>query len=263
MKDLSAIGDRVTLSLKVKGQLINNLIIAKGYLSNTGAVPIVPSEYHENLSINVKSPWRIISVENSPDLRPAVELRWRRISDTKYEADPALLNPGDKTSTNIYLTNTRFSEAVITETEPRAEIEWKARITNLRAIIEPPSIIDRLMKGSRFGIIVQLSGWSLPFMSIAFLLFQALYLHLLSRAGLSRDWTWRTIVLILGTSLLSLTAAESIVTYLFNMPYNELFGLGVDHWLNAPWIILHAAATITLYWKARLFGQDRPVLHTD
>ena len=254
MRDLSALGDRVTLSLRVEDQVMNNLVIAKAFLRNAGAVPIVSSDYHENLSITVKKPWKIVSVENSKDFVPGIEFRWRRISDTRFEAEPALLNPGDLVSTNVYLTNTQFAGASATEKQPEVQVEWKARVTNLRAFTEPPSLSDRLNR-TAFGIDVHLAGWGLPFTIIAALLFQALYLHLLSRSGFLRGWTWRSITLVLGASLLSFAAAESSATYFFGHPLSELFGLGVNHWINAPWIVLHAGALGVLYWKA---GRTQP-----
>ena len=43
----------------------------------------------------VKRIFQIVSVENSKDLVPGIKLRWKRISDIRFEAESALLNPGD------------------------------------------------------------------------------------------------------------------------------------------------------------------------
>ena len=115
-------------------------------------------------------------------------------------------------------------------------------------VYEPPSIMERLGRAPS-GIDVHLSGWALPFTIVAALLFQALYLHLLFRTGFLRDWTWRSITLVLGASLLSFAAAESSATYLFGSTLTEL--VGVNHWINAPWIVLHVGVLIFLYQKAR------------
>jgi hypothetical protein len=245
MRDLSALGDRVTLSLKVEDLVINNLVIAKAFLRNAGAVPILPSDYHEKLSIGVQNPWKIVSVENSHDIASSIELRWKRVSDTRFEAEPALLNPGDTVSTNVYLTNARFTGIQMTEKHPEAQIEWRARITNLRAFTEKPAIWPRPVN----TIDVHLTGWALVFTIIVAALFQAFYVHMLSRAGLLRLWAWRSIALVVGASLLSFAAAESSATYFFGHPLGKLIGVGVDHWLNAPWIILHALALTLLYWR--------------
>jgi len=249
LQDLSILGSRVTLSLQAEGHAINNLVIVKGYLRNAGDAPVVPSDYHENLSVNVDPPWRIVAVENGRDFYGLVRLRWKRISDTRFEAEPALLNPGDLVSTNVYLTNLRFSTPPTTEKQPEAKVEWRVRITNLRALSEPPGLLERLQARS-FGPTVRLSGWSLIFTVVAAVVFQAVYLHLLSRAHCLRQWTWRAVVLIVAASFLSFAAAESSATYIFGPPFGP-FESGVDHWLNAPWIAVHAVVLLFLYLRAR------------
>jgi hypothetical protein len=93
MKDLSALGDRVSLSLRVEKEVINNLVIAKAILRNSGTVPILPNDYHEKLSINVQKPWKVVAVENSKDFGLNIELHWRRVTDTRFEADPTSTEP--------------------------------------------------------------------------------------------------------------------------------------------------------------------------
>lgn len=230
----------VAVTLTVNGQTIDHLFIESTQLRNVGRTPILPSEFHENLSVNVERPWNIVAVE-SPKKSPGVQLRWKPISDTRFEAEPALINPGDVVTTNVYLTNTQFKEK---QSEP--SVDWRARITNLRAFDEVPG--TRVVSKS---VSISFSGWAVPFTIVSALLFQAVYLHLMLRAGILRGWTWRSIILVLGAGLLSFAAAESSATYLFGNDFNELFGFGVDHWMNAPWIVLHAAVLVSLYMKAR------------
>jgi hypothetical protein len=246
LKDLSILGDRVTLSLQVAGQAINNLVIVKGFLRNAGRTPIVPSDYHERLSVNVERPWKIVAVENGDII--GVPFRWTRVSDTRFEADPALLNPGDLVSANVYLTNTRFEAQSTPDKQPEAQVEWRVRITNLRGFSIAPSLLERLQARS-FGATVRLSGWSLIFTIVSAALFQAVYLHLLSRARFLRQWTWRAIVLVVGASLLSFAAAESSATYIFGAPLAPFES--VDHWINSPWIALHVVVLVLLYLRAR------------
>jgi hypothetical protein len=248
LKDLSILGDRVTLSLQAAGHAINNLVIVKGALRNAGRTPIVPSDYHESLSVNVERPWTIVAVENG-DLFIGVPFRWKRVSDTRFEADPALLNPGDYVSANVYLTNIRFEPQSTSDKQPEARVEWRVRITGLKALTEPPSLLDRLQARS-FVAIVRLTGWPLIFTIAGAALFQAVYLRLLSRARFLQQWTWRSIVLVVGASLLSFAAAESSATYVFGPPLAPLES-SVDHWRNAPWIALHVAVLAFLYWRGR------------
>lgn len=228
--------------------MIDNIVVVKAWLRNVGRAPILPSDYHENISVNVKKPWRIVAVENANDLFRGVEFRWKRVSDIRFEAAPSLLNPGDSVSTNIYLTNTQFDKESGSDKPSEVNVEWKARIVNLRAFTEPPNPLD-FARRSYWGIKVDLSGWALPFSIVAAMLFLALYLHLLSRAGFVRDMRPTAILLVLGSSFLSFAAAESMAAYLFGNTHSKLFG--VDHWMNAPWIILHSVLLIFLYRKAK------------
>lgn len=248
MEDLSALGDKVALSLRIGNQTTDNLLIAKMRLRNTGTVPILPSEYHENFSINVHKPWKILAVENEKDAFRCIEFKWNRISETRFEAEPALLNPGDRVSTHIYITNTQ-SEKLSTRDRLSARIvECKARIVNLRDFTKPPDMF-RLTSRRFFWISVDLEGWALPFVILASMFFLALYLHLLYRIGLLQSMQLPAILLVLGANFLSLATAESMATYFFGSTMTRLFG--INHWVNAPWIILNAAMVMILYWKAQ------------
>jgi len=253
LRDLSTLGERASFSLRLEKQTINNLVIVRASLENKGGVPILPTDFYEKLSVSVDKPWKIVAVENRSIISPKIQLRWKRVSDSRFEAEPALLNPGDRVDTTIYLTNTEFSDGTSPERgwkEP--DVKWDARIANLRGFSEAPDPLARF--GGGFGIVVRLSGWALAFTLVAALLFQALYLHLLSRAGFLRDWRWPSISLVLGASMLAFAAAEGSATYLFPDYLTEM--TGVDHWLNAPVIIVHALALFFLYWKARPRSSD-------
>jgi hypothetical protein len=183
LRDLSSLGERASLSLQVEHQTINNLVIAQALIKNVGKTPILPSDYVQPLSVSVKTPWKIVAVANSKLFSSAaVQLRWKRVDDFTFEAEPALLNPADLIATYVYLTNSRPTVGEGSSSVPKPEVEWKARIVNLRSFYEPPSFFDRAPQ-QRWGIYVELSGWALPFTLGATLLFQALYLHLLLRAG--------------------------------------------------------------------------------
>lgn len=258
MKGLGALGDRITFTLRVEEQTLNNLFISYAFLRNTGSVPIVPTDYHENLSVNVPPPWKIVSVEAlGRDTPRGIVLRWKRASDTRFEAEPALLNPGDMVSTTIYLTNTSLKtiQDVEKEADKEPTVEWKTRITNLRELSSPPP------KTFTFGmglspVYVYLRGASLAFTVVGALLFQALYLLLLDRAGLVERRTWQAVVFVLGASFLSFAAAESSATYIFGDPFTHLFGGSPNHWLNAPWIVAHAVVVTWLYWRTRRRAKD-------
>lgn len=251
LRDLSAFGERASFSLRLEKQRIDNLTIVGAWITNKGGVPILPSDFYEKLSVTVEKPWKIVAVENRGIFSPEIRVSWRRVSETRFEAEPLLLNPGDRIEANVYLTDTEFQGGASAATGGREPVlKWRVRIANLRGFSDPP---DLLADG--FGIQVRLSGWALPFTLFAAMLFQALYIHLLFRAGFLQDWTWRSIIVVLCASLLAFSAAEASATYLFPDHLTKL--LGVDHWLNAPVIVAHALALSLLYWRARaLVPQD-------
>jgi hypothetical protein len=207
----------------------------------------LPTDFYENLSVTVDRPWKIIAVENKEFLSPEIRLRWKRVNDTRFEAEPVLLNPGDRVDPVVYLTDTEFVDMGSPTSAAGRKgpvLRWNARIANLRGFSDPPDLL-----ANESGIVVQLSGWALPFTLFAAVLFQALYMQLLSRAGFLPDWSWRSTSLVLCASLLAFAAAESSATYLFPNYLTRM--TGVNHWLNAPWIVAHVFALLFLYWKAR------------
>jgi hypothetical protein len=248
LRDLSALGDPATISVIVENQTFNNLVIVEAIFSNAGEVPILPSEYHKNLSVSVNEPWNIVAVENEGRFFTGVPVSWKRINDKSFEAEPALLNSGDRVLARVYLTNTEFAGGLASEETPEPEVEWNVRITNLREFSKPRNVIDQYWpEYEKFPYItVFLAGWGVPFtMGVAFL-FQSLYLHLFVRSGFLREWNWRWIALVASTSLVSFAAAESISTYLIGGPLTRIIS-GVEHWLNLPPIILNAAV-LTYLW---------------
>jgi hypothetical protein len=120
----------------------------------------------------------------------------------------------------------------------------------MKAFTYPPDLFSQFSK-YRWGITIDLSGWAVPFMIGAAMLFLALYLHLLSDTSLLRRMRAAAIVTVLCASFLSFAAAESMATYLFSNTLSAPFNIGVNHWMNAPWIILHAVLLVILYVKRK------------
>jgi hypothetical protein len=194
----------------------------------------------------VQPPWKIVAVESAKNFPQGVEFKWNKVSDTKFEAEPALLNPQDVVSTHVYLTNTKYDVTSNPKEPVDVNVEWKARITNLLAFSEVPSPFSVSLNPSI--AMIHLKDWSLFFTIAAAMLFEGLYLALLSRGGLLRIITSPIIFLVLGLSLLSFAAAESLATYLFRGLLSNMYG--VDHSINAPWIVLHVAVLVVFAVKA-------------
>lgn len=252
LSDLSRLGDKVCLSVLVQGETINNLVISKAMLQNIGSNPVLPSDYSESISVNVRKPWKILSVEND-QIQNSIELKWKRISDVRFEAAPALLNPGDLVFTNVYLTDTSFGGSSEDEKTLEVDVDWKARIVNMKDFLKAPP--NPMEQAREMKISVALHDWSLFFTIGAAMLFLTLYLHLLALTGLLREIKGLSIFMVLGASFLSFAAAESMATYLFGTSFDILLfgkGLGVNHLFNAPWIILHVVLIFGLYKKERV-----------
>ena len=235
LSDLSGFGGKVSLKIHSQTESLDNIVIAESYLKNAGRTPVVPADYCERISVNVNNPWKILAVVSYDDVY-GIEFKWNKVSDNRFEAVPALLNPGDIIGTKVYLTNNEHE--ILTSPEKRAKpnVEWKARILNLTTFTDPPDIFSLFGKHS-WGITVDLSGWALLVTLGGAMLFLALYLHLLSRASFLEGMGVTAILKVLGASFLSLAAAKSMAVYLFRPGWTVLFG--VNHWVNAPWIILH------------------------
>jgi hypothetical protein len=128
---------KAQVSIAFEGRPLRNLFVERDILRNTGRVPILPSDYVEKLTVSTQTPWTILDVDGSLKPPGNVVLHWKRKSDTSFEAEPALLNPGDTVSTDIYLTSLQdVSGSDVKQTlEPAAK--WDTRIVNLRAISPP------------------------------------------------------------------------------------------------------------------------------
>jgi hypothetical protein len=56
---LSALGEKIKLSIIVDKIPVTNLILSNTKLVNTGSVAIIPSDYYDHLSINVEKQWKL------------------------------------------------------------------------------------------------------------------------------------------------------------------------------------------------------------
>jgi hypothetical protein len=247
MSDLSPLGEKVRLSLEVDDETVDNLVISKSFLKNVGNSPIIPDDYHENISVSVPDPWRIVAVKSPGDLVYEVELTWNKVTDTLFEAQPALLNPGDKVSTIIYLTNTKFKGLMDYDVYQSLKVKWNTRITNLRYFSKWHSPWDEPLRPTWGGIVVHLSSWALPFTLMTAVLFLCLYLYLLFKSALLTKISYSNIPVIAAFSLLSFSSAEVIAYYLFD-PFPPLLKQFVGfEWIN--WVIfaVHVIAITYLY----------------
>ena len=243
MSDLSPLGEKVRLSLEVDDETVDNLVISKSFLRNAGNSPIIPDDYHENISVSVPDPWRIVAVKSPGGM---IELTRNKVTDTRFEAQPALLNPGDQVSTTIYLTNTKFKGLMDYDVYQNLKVKWNARITNLRYFSKWRSPLDEPLRPTWRGIVVHLSSWALPFTLMTAVLFLCLYLYLLFKSALLTKISYSNIPVIAAFSLLSFSSAEVIAYYLFD-PFPYYMKRYASEWIN--WVIfaVHVIAITYLY----------------
>ena len=251
MRDLAQLSGHVSMNIQVGDQSIHNLVIGYSTIRNTGASPIEPKDYTEPFTITVHKPWKIIAVE---DIKSSnIQFHWKRIDDNKFEATPILLNPADSVGTYVYVTNTGPSGWDVENKNLEPKIDWNARIINLQAISSPPPILQTYSKYAKtqWGILVYLGGWSLIFTICGMLLFQAFHIHLLfENDSFKNREGWKILCWILGSSLISLCAAEALSTYMFGSIFELIYG-GINHWFNFPPILL------LFIFSAYLFNQSR------
>lgn len=246
--DLSVLGDEVGFSVRFKDETLDNLVIAKAWFKNAGTSPILPDDFHENLSVSTLKPWRIVAVENANDLPDDIELTWVKANAYRFEAKPTLLNPGDTVTAVVYLTNIEPENKRAAFRLNDVKLKWDARITNLPKLTKVQTSFTELFMKNGWGFVVYLTGWSLVSTIFGALLFQALYMHLLIRAGYIKSFSFYSILVLLFASVLSFSAAESISYYLFP---NFLYYLGGPNYpVNITIIVLNMFLLVWLYRRA-------------
>jgi hypothetical protein len=162
LTDLSSLGDKV--AVYIQDRVIERLFIEQTYLENIGSTPIEPEDFHENISVNVDEPWQIIAVENSELFKNmAVQVDWRKVSETRVEAASTLLNPGDTVVSVVYITS---KPGAVLKNDEKPTVNWKAHITNMRGFYTEPDFFDRQM-ARMSGLHIQIGGWAVPFLLIS------------------------------------------------------------------------------------------------
>jgi len=238
---MSSLQQKTPLSVKVGDQTFNNLFVETAILSNSGAAPIVPTDFIEPLSVNVSPPWTIVDVVNLSI--ETVHLKWKRISDQRFEADPFLFNPGDGVVSYIYITNSSGTPQPASDDSAPPKARWETRIINLRAISPRTDDPVSRIQASNWGITVSLGGWKLLFVLCLWLVFFSLYVYQLNKLRLLWPLTWLSVGSLLLSSLISLCASDSISDYIFTS-IDNLFG--VNNRLNVPIVVANIAALLTL-----------------
>lgn len=240
--------DKIQVYLMIENEPVpNNLVISYIGIVNTGSVAIIPSDYYTNLSINVPTQWKILSVINATGTDRPV---WKKVTDQQFEASPELLNPGDAIFVFVYLTNTA-NKLLTREQTTLLKPTWSAHILNLKSISEATNPFSEIKRdpliNEPFEIVLYGSGLVITLGGALF--FMIIYINLLYDLNYLKGSRWQSAGTITGVGVISLTAAEAMATYLVPNIWVRLTG-GVSNWLNMPWIVLHVVVLAWLSWKA-------------
>ena len=205
--------------------------------------------------MSIPKPWRIIYAANRSGA-PGVQFAWKKIDDNDVAATPALLNPGDRVFLVLFLTNpTEKGEQTGLPKVPDLKVD--ARISNLKSFTPVPFPSGGLKFRTHdvWGIIVGMTGWAVPYFILMFSLLQVLYIILLTKAKLLNLSQKRFVGYLVASSLLSITGAETSTTYAIGSTWTDMYG--INHWLNAPWIVLNIVLIALLYVYGRRLARQQ------
>lgn len=211
------------------------LLMQSNRIKNIGNSPIKPSDYDEPISITVDKQWRIIGVISNSDVHFR---KWTSINDSTIVAESILLNPGDVVSVDLYMINNKIKK---TKLDDLPNIKWHARIINMKSFI----IHKKPNAENDFSIKSYLDGDGLLFTLVGFVFVFSVYLYMINMIGYIGNINLKSTYFIIIASLLSLSASESMSTYLFP---SHLYAWGeVTHTFNMPPIVINSLTLILLF----------------
>lgn len=234
-------GGAITVAIGAAGGPLHNLFVSTVTLKNTGYAPILPTDIYGNIRLKTSAPWQIIAVTNG--LQGGVSFDWRKVNDAEFLAEPALINPGDLIWATVYLTYPDDRGAAPDNEIP--PLEWDARISNLKAILTDSQNTSLLASGP---LVVFITSWGIFSIILSFLIYFGLYLQLLHLNRFLSPWRIQSLVLVAGTGVVSLCAAEAGNAYIIGP---TIYLPQVDHLLNLPVLIFNLVLLGMLYFMGR------------
>lgn len=254
----------INYKITFKGKPLKNIIVLNEYIVNTGTEPVLPSDFFKPLSISVKKPWKILLIESKAKKNSnQITVKWSRLSEIKFEADPFLFNPGDKLSASIYLTteeNNYKLQKGFGLSAPKIT-SWNARIVDVSHIIEEKKVeksglTSRLQKNQWPKIWVALYGYGLAFFLLASVVFFLLFYFLFRISYHFHDIkSWKCIVPICIFFGISISTAEVLSYYLFPNFVSELLGNSII--VNFLIIFIFIASISFLLWRSKFYSVSK------
>jgi hypothetical protein len=233
LDDLGKVPD-ISIEVESAGVALKNVIVVQTLLTNNGKSPILPSDIFEPLSISAKDPWKIVTLVNaSSDATSIIKFKWTKVSDQEFQAQPALLNPGDAVWVNVYLTNSKMGEKLDEQfKKPDSIISWSGRVSNVKSISK-----NRDSNSINFGkyLFVFISDWGIPFFVFSFVLYFTLYYALLSQYGIFSPFRLSSFAIFTACAVICFCASDAGTTYVFGTFYGPTSNL-----LNAPILLANA-----------------------
>jgi hypothetical protein len=237
ISELKTSGNNIVATITdANGNNITNLYIPAIILRNTGASPILPSEFYGNVKLSTKEPWSIVGITSGSGAgKPS--LNWHKINNTEFEAEPSLLNPGDIVFNKVYMT----SSITQTDTYVRPPLEWSARIANL-AGIEYDEQHEAMKLPVLLPVSVSYDGNEVLFVMVVFSIYLSVFIYYISTSGYFSS-TIMTVLYVVAASVFSIMSADVTKSYLFDSVAI------INNVLNAPILLMNFIALCWILWK--------------
>jgi hypothetical protein len=234
-------GGAIAVSVTAHGKPLNNLYVFTAALKNAGTAPIVPADILEKITLKTSAPWQIIAITKGGE--GALGFSWRKISDTAFQAEPALINPGDWVWAAVYMTYLGSGPPPTRDGILMPPLEWSARITNLKSITPESELGDTI---SFSALAVSLSPVGVGVVLAAFSICFMLYLWLLHFNGALSPWRLRSVASVVVAAVLSISGAEAFNSYVMGNQYDLYFNA-----LNAPILVVNVLCLAALFVNTR------------
>lgn len=228
--------------VSVDGEEFKTLFVGGVRLTNKGEAPILPAEIHEPITVEVDNSLRIVAIQDTFDKTPG--FRWIRVNDHRFQLVPALINPADVVSANVYLTGVDAAKSP----EAKTRLDWGGRIEGLARIgKEKAPSLDDLVDTVVLPVTVHLASWKLVFVVFLAPILHVFYLRYMRRVGWIAKWTNGAIARIALAGLLAFSVAEAVGSIVVPTASDRLLSrYGASSFPNWLVIWLHIAFSCAL-----------------
>lgn len=237
LQDLFGKAMKGRIALLVDGSAVESATVYYYLLSNTGEKPITPNDYIEPIQVSVESPWELLAVDVASSSPPNLEIEWIKVTTNTFEMESVLLNPGDRISVLLLVTNPD-------ESSESPKLSWTARIVNVHSLEVQPK--ETPAEQSGLGVFytgICHTGWNVYWLAGLALSLFVVGLSLGTRFGrLDHPSSLLQVILLTVIMAFSFSSAEIIV---------DMFIEQDRQWWGA-WILLGAHLFLFIYlaWPA-------------